>query len=213
MFGTANAQSAFEGFYGQVGIGYENNSIGSYTSSYNNSYFASINSANSGSFAGVIGLGYNHSITKDFLLGIGFDYGVVPSNTFNTPPSSSGANDVYGNKVSNRYNIFITPGYVIDKNQLAYLKAGYSSQSLKITEQSPGYNGETIGNGNVNGYVVGLGYKQMIQSGFYGFAEANYYNYSSASFGSKTINGNEVYSNLNPKSSAYQFLVGVGYKF
>ncbi len=211
LVGTVNAQSAFEGAYGQLGIGYENNNIGSYTLTATGTPVAS-NSSNSGSFSGVIGLGYNFAITKEFLLGVGADYGVVPSSTFN---SNAQFDSVLGNKVSNRYNIFVTPGYAIDKNKLAYLKAGYSSQSLKITDQTPGEStvGETIGSGNVNGYVLGLGYKQMVQSGFYGFAEANYYSYSSASFGSRTLSDGNVIANVNPKSSAYQFLIGVGYKF
>lgn len=213
LIGTANAQSAFEGFYGQVGIGYENNNIGSYTTNFNDNTPVSVspNSANNGGFAGVVGLGYNYSITKDFLLGIGFDYGVVPSNNFN---STSPDGDIFTNKIANRYNIFVTPGYVINKNKLAYLKAGYSSQSIKITDQSGiGTDGETLGSGNVNGYVLGLGYKQMVQSGFYGFAEANYYSYSALKSGANTLTSGEVVTNVNPKSSAYQFLIGVGYKF
>ncbi len=209
LVGTANAQSAFEGAYGQLGIGYENNNIDAYTGLASGDSIP-VNSKNSGNFSGVIGLGYNFAITKEFLLGVGADYGVVPSSTFNTT-----GDVVLGNKVSNRYNIFLTPGYAIDKDKLAYLKAGYSSQSLKITDQGAGSTtvGETLGSGNVNGYVLGLGYKQMVQSGFYGFAEANYYSYSSASFGTRTLSDGVVVSNINPKSSAYQFLVGVGYKF
>jgi outer membrane immunogenic protein len=211
LVGTVNAQSAFEGAYGQLGIGYENNSINSYTLQVDN-FPLSINSANAGSFSGVIGLGYNFQVAKEFLLGIGADYGMVPSSTFN---SQIGGGDTLGNKVSNRYNIFLTPGYVIDKDKLAYLKVGYSSQSLKITDTGPGSdtNGQTVGSGNVNGYVLGLGYKQMVQSGFYGFAEANYYSYSALKSGTNTLTSTEVVTNVNPKSSAYQFLIGVGYKF
>ena len=122
--------------------------------------------------------------------------------------------DVFANKVSNRYNIFIAPRYVIDKNQLAYLKVGYSIQSLNVTDQSGfGTDGQSIGSGNVTGYVIGLDYKQMIKAGFYGFAEVNYYSYSSKSFNSTTLSDGVINTNVNPTTSAYQGLVGIGYKF
>jgi len=203
------AQSAFEGAYGQLGVGYDQNSL----SSSNLTAGGTVVTApgyNGGSFAGVIGLGYNFSVTKDFLLGIGADYGVVPSSSF------SGTSDVgtTQTKISNRYNIFVAPGYVIDKDKLAYLKAGYSSQTVKVTDgPNVSTSGQTLGSGSANGYVVGLGYKQMVSSGFYGFGEANYYSYSGANFAATTLSDSTSISSYSPKTSAYQFLIGVGYKF
>ena len=57
---------------------------------------------------------------------------------------------------------------------------------------------------NFSGYSLGLGYKQIIEGGLYGFAEANY-----ASYGSKTL----IDTNGNLKPTTMNFLVGVGYKF
>lgn len=209
LVGTANAQSAFEGAYGQIGVGNDSNRLGSYTASASGSAVP-VQSADSGSFATVIGLGYNFSISKTFLLGIGADYGVISSATFNAKTST----DPLKNEISNRYNIFLSPGYIINKDALVYAKAGYSSQIINITDTTPGITfGNTVAKGNTNGYVLGLGYKQMIKSGFYGFAEGNYYDYSSLPSGNKTLASGAVASNVTPKSSAYQFLVGVGYKF
>lgn len=209
---SAMAQSAFEGAYGQLGIGFDQNSISS-SSFLADGTSVSTPSANGGSFSGVVGLGYNFAVSKEFLLGLGADFGFVPSNTFN----GTNSNGTFQTKISNRYNIFITPGYVIEKDKLAYLKAGYSSQSVKITDQSNvGSNGQTMGSGSANGYVLGLGYKQMVSSGLYGFGEVNYYSYSGASFASQSITddiGTYTVSGFSPKTSAYQFLVGVGYKF
>jgi outer membrane immunogenic protein len=206
---SAMAQSAFEGAYGQLGVGYDQNSLSSSNLTAGGATVVTAPGSNGGSFAGVIGLGYNFSVTKDFLLGIGADYGVVPSS------SVSGTNDVgtTNTKISNRYNIFVTPGYVIDKNKLAYLKAGYSSQTVKVTDGPGTTVGETLGSGSANGYVVGIGYKQMVSKGFYGFGEANYYGYSGANFTAATLSDGNTISNYSPKTSAYQFLVGVGYKF
>jgi hypothetical protein len=209
LVGSVNAQSAFEGAYGQIGVGNDSNRLGSYTASASGDAVP-VTSADSGSFATVIGLGYNFSISKTFLLGIGADYGVIPSSTFNAQTPTTPLK----NEISNRYNIFLSPGYIINKDALVYAKAGYSSQTINITDLAAGVTfGNTVGKGNANGYILGLGYKQMIKGGFYGFAEGNFYDYSSLTSGNKTLASGVVASNVNPKSSAYQFLVGVGYKF
>ena len=211
LIGTVNAQSAFEGAYGQLGVGYDNNNVSS-SSLFSNTTRVTTDSTNFGNFAGVVGLGYNFAINKQFLLGVGADYGFMSSSL---SKASAQFSNTVGYKISERYNIFLTPGYVLDKDKLAYLKVGYSSQSLKSTDETPSSasRGESIGSGNANGYVLGLGYKHMIRSGFYGFGEANYFNYSGASFASTRLSTAEIISNFSPKSSAYQFLVGVGYKF
>ena len=209
---SAMAQSAFVGAYGQLGIGYDQNSLASSNAKVNASS-VQLPGTDGGSFAGVVGVGYNFAMTKDFLLGLGADYGVIPSDGSN----GTNSNGTSQTKVSNRYNVFLAPGYVIDKDKLVYLKAGYSSQTIKVTDQSnAGSNGSEIAGGSANGYVVGLGYKQMVASGFYGFGEANYYSYSGLSSSAKTLTDNSgTYriSGYSPTSSAYQFLVGVGYKF
>jgi len=117
------------------------------------------------------------------------------------------------------------------KYKLVYLKAGYSSVDVTqnastgacigafgcfsntvLGQTTPGAQTKTVG-----GYVIGLGYKQMIAKGFYGFAEANYMSYGKANF-SQTSNytdgsGGSVTSNTSGSLNSYQALVGVGYKF
>jgi outer membrane immunogenic protein len=223
---SAMAQSAFEGFYGQVATGYENNQIGnnnSTTSSLNGSN-PNVYSASNQSFGGaplVVGLGYNYSIAPQWLLGLGVDYSFL-SQTSSTYSSRHSATDTVSGqsmKASDRFNIFVTPGYAIDKDKLVYLKAGYSS--VKATSNSPtsytdssssGRISPAFGNpsSTVGGYIVGLGYKQMITSGIYGFAEGNYMSYSKPSL--STSNSNVLYV-VNPSINSYQLLVGVGYKF
>jgi outer membrane immunogenic protein len=209
MAGSAVAQSAFEGAYGQLGVGFDQNSVSSSTLTASGNTGIAIPSSDAGSFSGIVGLGYNFPVAKDFLLGVGADYGFLPTSGTN----AANANGIFQSKISNRYNVFVTPGYVLAKDKLAYLKAGYSSQTVKITNQSAVATGETIGSGSANGYVLGLGYKQMVASGFYGFGEANYYSYSGAQFSSQTLSDGSAISSYSPKTSAYQFLVGVGYKF
>ena len=103
-----------------------------------------------------------------------------------------------------------------------YLKAGYSNQQLKYT--APANNTGTSTDparsvtSTVGGYVLGLGYKQIITGGLYGFAEGNYMQYSKGNTnGSPFTSTQNDYrvsvSNSNPASSAYTLLIGVGYKF
>ena len=120
--------------------------------------------------------------------------------------------------MSNRFNIFVTPGYEIDKDKLVYLKAGYSSVSAKSTfPTSATWNGSTVNQSfptqtkTLSGYVLGLGYKQIISDGLYGFAEGNYMGYSSTTFSSTNTTG--YTATVNPSVSSYQLLVGLGYKF
>lgn len=217
------AQSAFEGAYGQVGAGYENNSVSSSSSFTANGNSLSTPNANNGIGQINLGLGYNASLTKQFLLGVGAEYSIMESKlesgqiTSATGCGGGNCNATQKYKVSNRYSIFLTPGYAIDKDKLAYLKAGYSSQTVQASLNQTGItdsdNGFNFGSKSVSGYVLGLGYKQIIKGGFYGFGEANYYSYSSASLNNSPSPQGGVFANNSTKSDAYNFLVGVGFKF
>lgn len=236
----AMAQSAFEGFYGQIATGYESNSFGSGNGAIDSPSSGENYPLNSPSqqFGGVplvIGLGYNYSVAPKWLIGIGVDYSALSqkSSTFNTNMDTSSVGlPSFANfpgssmQVSNRFNIFISPGYEIDIDKLLYLKAGYSSVSAKLNGPSsyvvsiPGVDAISI-NPNmgsstvtVGGYVVGLGYKQIITDGLYGFAEINYMSYSKPSFSySGVINTLPTTSTISASLNSYQALVGVGYKF
>ncbi len=176
---SAMAQSAFEGFYGQIATGFENNNISSSQTSFTTvpATTPSTYSNPSSSFGNapiVATLGYTFSLTKKYTLGIGADYSFITSKSGNitsTPSDPADDTSVGYAKVSNRMNIFLTPGYVIDKNSLAYLKVGYSGQKIEQFDASDNASG---GSSNANGYILGLGYKQIISGGFYGFGEANY---------------------------------------
>ena len=64
----------------------------------------------------------------------------------------------------------------------------------------------------VSGYVLGLGYKQIIAGGLYGYAEGNYMSYAKPSFSIASTALGSTFSS-NPSFNSYQLLVGVGYKF
>jgi hypothetical protein len=140
---------------------------------------------------------------------IGSNVLLINDTTNLTTSSDPGVNYTQQYKISNRFNVFVTPGYVIDKDKLAYFKAGYSAQNIKAEGQV----GNAGGNPSAtqSGYILGLGYKQIITGGIYGFGEANYMSYGNKSLTNKYDGGGV--DTFNVKASAYQFLVGVGYKF
>ena len=194
----AMAQSAFEGFYGQLGIGYESTSV-SFTGGtvLGRGYSASAN--NSNSFTGTVSAGAYFAVTPSFLLGVGAEYSPIPGSkanaTVSVPSVPVSATTTYNKKDS--YNLFISPALVIDKDKLAYAKVGFTGVNIQ--------SGSTNENSSYTGYSLGLGYKQIINGGLYGFGEINYAAYGSQSDGSG-------FSGTN-KPTATNFLVGVGYKF
>lgn len=236
---SAMAQSAFQGFYGQIGTGYESNSVSSGSGNLSastdpNAYNVSSPSQQFGGAPLVLGLGYNFSVAPKWLIGIGVDYSALSqtSSTFSTSVSGASFNGASGTfnglsvQASNRYNIFITPGYVIDKDKLVYLKAGYSSVGVKLNgpnsfslssgafSQSVPVGTTSSSTSTLSGYILGLGYKQIISGGFYGFAEGNYMSYGRTTFSNtSSIQSAQISSSINPSLNSYQLLVGVGYKF
>ena len=191
----AMAQSAFEGFYAQAGIGYESVTP-SFTGGSVDGFGYTGTGNNANSFAGTIGAGYNFAVTPSFLLGIGAEYSPIAGSKANytlTVPGIESATDQYNKKDS--YNIFISPSIVIDKDKLAYAKGGYTGAN--VTSDGD--------NTSLNGYSLGLGYKQIISGGLYGFGEVNYASYA------KTNVGGGATGSFSANST--NVLVGLGYKF
>jgi len=200
LVGTANAQSAFEGFYGQVGVGYESisaNPTGG-RSRAGTAYTSSMSDTNSVNAS--VGIGNYFSITPTFLLGIGAEYSPLASSKANYTVNASGSLSTGKWSKKDSYSVFLSPAYAIDKSSLAYAKLGYTGLTLK-DEPTSGASSDT----NYNGYMLGLGYRQVVQGGLYGFIETNY-----AQYGSKT-DGNGATGSTKPKSM--NVMLGVGYKF
>ena len=185
LVGTANAQSAFEGAYGQLGIGYQSAKP----------TVSGTNYSSSNGFATTVGAGYNFVIDKSFLLGFGAEYSPIATSSANY--TEDGSTGKYKNK--NTYNIFLSPGIAVSKESLAYAKVGYTGTTIK-------FEGSDGSNRNLTGYSLGLGYKQVIEGGLYGFAEGNYLTYLNKTF-------TDSDGPFKMKANSYNLLVGVGYKF
>jgi hypothetical protein len=212
-----SAQSkSFEGAYGQAGIGYEmvspSLSLGNINVSGagTGTFPFSSSVSNSNSFAGTVTLGYNFAVTKDFLLGLGAEYSPIvgqKANYSGSNPTLGSANGQYNKE--NSYNIFISPATPVGKDGLLYGKVGFTGASFKSQ-----IDGGSSNTNNLTGYSLGLGYKQFITGGLYGFGEVNY-----ASYGNKTTTETASSGGFNlSQSSTFSanvtnLLVGIGYKF
>ena len=197
----AIAQSAFEGFYGQVGVGYEDDDLVFSGGTARGSAYTVPVDDQSRYFASIFSIGGYHSVTPNFLLGAGIDYspfsGANAPYVLSVPSAGVTFNGSYHKKSS--YNFFVSPAYAIDKNKLIYAKVGYTRMDLEATV------GVAKDTSTYNGYLVGLGYKQIIGGGLYGFAEGNYFSYSSKADGAGFSGTNQ------PKN--YNLMMGLGYKF
>ena len=215
---SAVAQSQFVGAYGQLSTGYENNTVSS-AQLTGTDYGSAPNKTNtltttSTSAPLVLGLGYTFNLKNNFTLGLGVDYSALTQDTQSAGFYYFGdSRNTYDYKfsISNRFNAFIAPGYAIAQDKLFYAKLGYSTQSVQYSQtnccSSPSNKAQ------VNGYLVGLGYKQFITKGLYGFAEANYYAFGRPNLSSSYSDGPGGTVSSKPNVNAYNFLLGLGYRF
>jgi len=206
------AQSTFEGFYGQLGAGYQSFSDKSTNATFKPTssstiYSQSISNAAPQGFVGTIALGYNKAITKNYLLGVGAEYNPFATNQASRTITTSAGTSFQGHiKQNNYYNIFVTPTYAFDEDKAVYLKAGWSQSNASNPYISY----------NQSGPSFGLGYKQFFSGSWYGFAEANYIMYGNTTYSiqipASDTRGSGTSSATN-SGNLLSGLVGIGYKF
>ncbi len=209
--GAALGQS-FAGFYGQAATGYQWNSVGKTEVNTSTPDTFSPGHSNGSTMPLVASAGYNMPIDSRFLLGFGGEISILSSSTDTTSTVSSGSvAGGYSYRLSSRYGLFIAPAYIIDPDRLAYLKLGYTNQRIEGRSHSAdGTDGSSIGTDNVGGILAGVGYRQVIMNRWYGFAEANYQSYGSASL---NATGGSITTNARPESTAWNVLIGLGYTY
>jgi hypothetical protein len=209
----ATAQSKFEGFYGQVGIGYEGitptTSNGNISISDGTSLPIGVNASSSNSFTGTITAGYMMKASDSFLIGIGAELSPFKGRKTNYSANLVGydlGTGTYNKEIS--YNFFISPAAPIGSDGLLYAKFGYTGATINTVIAS------SSTNTNYQGYSFGLGYRQIIEGGFYSFIEANYMNYGNKTISdSGSIPGYTVNTSITTRADLYNFLIGIGYKF
>ena len=210
FFASAQAKN-FEGFFAEAGLGY-----GTFNGSFSGGNLSSGSTALGAysvdantikSILGVIGGGYNFALTNEVVLGVGGSYSPSRSASATstlTLPAALGGSSTASGAVQNIYSIYLSPGYAISQDSLVYGKVGYTGATAVFSGSPP--------NVNLNGYVLGLGFKKTFDKNMYGFIEGKY-----ASFGSKDLDSNALSSAITNTGSmsakGMDIVVGVGYKF
>ncbi len=153
------------------------------------------------------------------------DYGLLGRGTENFSHTSTNSGGiVFGVRnmsyaVSHRASVFLMPGYAFAPDKLGYVKLGYSGQTLtykQLADPISGLNKNFSESRWQHGFIIGLGYKQIIADGFYGFAEANYLAYTPSTISGDSFDGQSssvIRLISGPSQSAHNVLFGVGYAF
>ena len=207
------AQSKFEGFYGQIAVGYESisptltNTPIAVSGSSSTIPLATSISSTSGA-TGNVALGYTASVTKDFTLAIGAEYYPINSQSGNYTSTLAGKTSSGTYQKQNVYNIYLAPGMNVGTDGLAYFKVGYTGASIKSTQ------GSASSTENLSGYSLGLGYKQFFTGNWYGFGEANYFSYGNSVDNQRAPASTRTLSwSTTLNANVYNLLIGLGYKF
>ena len=242
---SAMAQSkmnAWEGAYGQIGVGYGSfmPSIGGGTSTtptpasaqavgYPSSVVSSTSASNINNIStglANIAIGYNWAIDQTYVLGLNAAY---------YPGASSGATGVLnvapttitsplGARVGSPVSVAgatTTASYQVQNLYSIALTPGYAIDKDRLAYAKVGYTGATIGlsspvlpynSTNLTGLLLGIGYKQMVTSSIYAFGEVNYGMYGSQTISQTTTTGSAI-TGMTVKGNGLDLLVGVGYRF
>lgn len=213
----ATAQTAFQGFYAQIATGYQTTKFGSFTSQVQGvpiaigPVYATSEQFNVSTAPAILGLGYNFALNPKWVLGVGVDYDVVTKQTNFGTTAGNASKSITGfaeMKVGNRWSLYLAPGYVATKDGLVYGKVGYAQAKATVSS----YSGS--GSQTLNGWLLGLGWRQQFSSALYGFLEANYMGYGKPSWtGTSSAIVPNATVTYQPSVNAYNVLVGVGVKF
>lgn len=228
---AAENSQPFQGFYGQIATGYESNGFQNTSTRYTNSIDGAFlsngqNTATHQTASGVpliLGLGYNFSISRNWLLGLGADFSLLSQTTgaFSaTNQAFPQASQTTGQKIqtSNRINAFLSAGYALTQQDLLYAKVGYSNQQLQFSrpaqDSSTGFSSQS----NQQGYVLGIGYKKIIEGGLYVYAEANYMQYAKRTLSGASVTQVDTETVVtrvvqHPSANAITAIIGLGYRF
>jgi len=190
----AAASSPFEGAYGQIGVGYDS-AKPLYTGGTSSGIHYNSVADKSNNFIGTFTAGYNFVVNPSFVLGIGAEYSPLHNSTKNITSTGVTTASTYNKNQS--YNVFLSPGLVIDRDKLTYAKFGYAGAAAHTS-----INGSTT---DYTGYSLGLGYKQFVNQTIFGFGEVNYAKYGSEPDGAARTGTHTL--------SATNVVVGIGLKF
>lgn len=201
----AMADGAFDGVNAQIGLGFA--SIGNESTATIEGYQLTNNKTAQPGMLGTIAAGYSYGFNKQFNLAanIFYNFGSEDAGSANV---ASGA-ITQDSKVKNLWGISVEPGYYFSDKSLGFVKLGWAMAS---TNQSFNALGETanVNTGTANGFLYGLGFKQLVTDNIYVGIDAYQVAFSSVS-SNQNWYGDSATIQSKPN---YTFGgINVGYKF
>ena len=223
IISSARAESLFEGFYEQIGVGFSKTNFNLSTTPLSlstNNFATTPNVSNNSNLSGVFTAGYFKTIKDGYLLGLNIDVHpfTSPSNDYGvsiaTRPS---AITVAGNfQNQGNFAISLIPAIEISPSALAYFKLGYvwGSVQKNYTVTTPASVTSFNQSVNLNGTTIGVGYKRIITDKWYGFTEMNYVHKNDFAQ-QNTVTMANTTANYSATSGGYYVnaLIGLGYHF
>lgn len=211
------AQSAFKGLYIEGGIGAErlwlrstNKTLKVENGPFAGTYPRTTKYVPETDFTGKVNIVSLTQVSKKFLLGIGIEFEPVSAGVQEVETTGQAGNKaLHTYEQKSHFNFYLSPAFEIKKNKLVFAKVGYSQSHSDIE-----FNGEYSPDHIAQGFVLGLGYRQIIKKGFYFFGEAQYVHYVPADYIVGTIASGVLYTTSEKTSSTgIATYFGVGYKF
>jgi len=222
-----HAESQFEGFYEQAGIGFTKTNFNLTTtpltvSTYSFPTSTSVN--NTTNLSGELSAGYFKTIKNNFLLGLMVDAHpfASPTNDFGVSIATTPTASTVSGGLKNQGNMALnlTPAWEITAESLAYLKLGYVWGTIQKNTTLTSTSGVTTSTQSLNltGTNFGFGFKRIIDNQLFAFTEINivYKNDSTqANSIPITLAGHSLTANYSATAggSYYNALVGLGYRF
>lgn len=212
-------QNGWSGRYVQLGVGYgaflgQGQSGTTYVPPPINRSFANSSNANDiETIIANVSAGYNFELSNQLIIGVGATYlpAASKSASLSFTTSAPGSVPTTGKyNIKNAYNLFVAPGYAINKNQLAYAKIGFASSTVSAYAPT-GVNAFPTQNVKISGLSLGLGYKHMISKSVYLLGEFNYANFNPTNVSVVTNSGTTVSTSISGK--AMDYILGIGYRF
>jgi hypothetical protein len=213
MTNIASAQSEFAGAFTQFGLGYgvvSQNSSQTIVASNGSTVLGSSTLGSLNSVVGSLGLGHYWDVHPSWVLGIGADFSPGASSWASfTVNSTTGQPPAQGRtRFSNAMNFYWSPGYLLDADKLIYAKMGYARSTATASSDL------LTKSGTLEGFSLGLGYKQTFNDNFYGFVEWKYVRFNPVT-DSTTIPyaGTNLIVNATGQPFGNDIILGLGYRF
>jgi len=209
VYGAAGADApSFQGAFAQLGIGYESINPTHIDSSLTvDSVLVPLSTSvqNVEGITAAFSFGWYQSLSQNYLLGVGIDalpFASAQGDTIVSTRTAVVADDNFHRDYA--YNLFVSPATVLGANGLVYAKAGFSIARMPKIRL----------NYDFTGFMLGLGYKHLLNNGIYAFVEGNYANYDGEREGRTFTQGRRTITSSGAHSlETYNFLVGLGLTF